>query len=162
MPTARSWSGISRGTSRALDADSRRRLGGNPLRILDSKNPAMQELIAGAPLLTEHLDAESRAHFDGARARMLDDVGIPYTINPRLVRGLDYYIAHGVRVDHRRPLGAQNAVCSGGRYDGLIAQLGGEATPGSRFRHGCRAGGRAARGRRGHARARLPPTCTWW
>jgi len=117
-----------------LDADSRRRLGGNPLRILDSKNPQMQELIAGAPLLTEHLDAESREHFE-ALGRMLDGVGVVYRINPRLVRGLDYY-NRTVFEWITASAGAQNAVCSGGRYDGLIAQLGGEATPAVGFAMG--------------------------
>jgi histidyl-tRNA synthetase len=110
-----------------LDADSRRRLAGNPLRILDSKNPEMQELIAAAPLLTEHLDDESRAHFE-ALGRMLAGAGVAYDINPRLVRGLDYY-NRTVFEWITASTGAQNAVCSGGRYDGLIAQLGGEATP---------------------------------
>ncbi|MGH8286817.1 MAG: histidine--tRNA ligase, partial [Steroidobacteraceae bacterium] len=110
-----------------LDADSRRRLEGNPLRILDSKNPAMQSLIGGAPLLTEHLDAESRAHFDALR-KALDELGIPYEVNPRLVRGLDYY-SRTVFEWITDALGAQDAVCSGGRFDGLIAQLGGEPTP---------------------------------
>jgi histidyl-tRNA synthetase len=117
-----------------LDADSRRRLGGNPLRILDSKNPDMQELIAGAPLLTEHLDAESRQHFE-ALGRMLDGAGVRYDINPRLVRGLDYY-NRTVFEWITASTGAQNAVCSGGRYDGLIAQLGGEATPAVGFAMG--------------------------
>jgi histidyl-tRNA synthetase len=117
-----------------LDADSRRRLTGNPLRILDSKNPEMQELIAGAPLLTEHLDAESREHFE-ALGRMLDGVRVAYTINPRLVRGLDYY-NRTVFEWITAASGAQNAVCSGGRYDGLIAQLGGEATPAVGFAMG--------------------------
>jgi len=110
-----------------LDDDSRRRLGGNPLRILDSKNPAMREVIAGAPMITDHLDAESAAHFARLRAR-LEEVGIPYVVNPRLVRGLDYYsrtVFEWVTTD----LGSQDAVCSGGRYDGLVAQLGGEAVP---------------------------------
>jgi len=110
-----------------LDADSRRRLAGNPLRILDSKNPDMQELIAGAPLLTEHLDTESRAHFE-ALCAALDAMGIAYRVNPRLVRGLDYY-SRTVFEWITDALGAQDAVCSGGRYDGLIAQLGGEPTP---------------------------------
>jgi histidyl-tRNA synthetase len=110
-----------------LDADSQRRLEGNPLRVLDSKNPDMQELISGAPLLTEHLDAESRVHFDGLCA-MLRAVGVPYDINPRLVRGLDYY-NRTVFEWVTSSTSAQNAVCSGGRYDGLIAQLGGDATP---------------------------------
>jgi len=117
-----------------LDADSQRRLGGNPLRILDSKNPAMQELIQGAPLLTEHLDEESREHFAALR-RMLDGVGVAYRINPRLVRGLDYY-NRTVFEWITAATGAQNAVCSGGRYDGLIAQLGGEPTPAVGFAMG--------------------------
>jgi histidyl-tRNA synthetase len=111
----------------ALDEDSRRRLQGNPLRILDSKNPAMQALIAGAPLLPASLDAESRAHFE-ALCAALDELGIAYTVNPRLVRGLDYY-SRSVFEWVTDALGAQDAVCSGGRYDGLVTQLGGEATP---------------------------------
>ncbi|MCS6947749.1 MAG: histidine--tRNA ligase [Steroidobacteraceae bacterium] len=110
-----------------LDADSRQRLHANPLRILDSKNPQMQPLIAGAPVLTEYLDPESRAHFAELCA-MLDALGIPYRVNPRLVRGLDYY-SRTVFEWTTTALGAQDAVCSGGRYDGLIAQLGGEPTP---------------------------------
>jgi histidyl-tRNA synthetase len=113
--------------SDALDEDSRRRLGGNPLRILDSKNPAMREIIAGAPLITDHLDAESAAHFARLRAH-LDEAGIRYEVNPRLVRGLDYY-SRTVFEWVTSELGAQDAVCSGGRYDGLVAQLGGEPTP---------------------------------
>jgi len=111
----------------ALDADSRRRLQGNPLRILDSKNPALRVLIDAAPVLTDYLDDESRQHFDSLRA-MLDGIGVAYTINPRLVRGLDYY-SRTVFEWITDALGAQDAVCSGGRYDGLIGQLGGEATP---------------------------------
>ncbi len=111
----------------ALDGDSRRRLQGNPLRILDSKNPALRALIDGAPVLTDYLDDESRQHFDALRA-MLDGIGVAYTINPRLVRGLDYY-SRTVFEWITDALGAQDAVCSGGRYDGLISQLGGEATP---------------------------------
>jgi histidyl-tRNA synthetase len=117
-----------------LDADSQRRLTGNPLRILDSKNPDMQELLRGAPLLTECLDGESREHFAQLRA-MLDGVGIAYEINPRLVRGLDYY-NRTVFEWITQSTAAQNAVCSGGRYDGLIAQLGGEATPAVGFAMG--------------------------
>jgi histidyl-tRNA synthetase len=117
-----------------LDADSRRRLGGNPLRILDSKNPELQELIRGAPLLTDHLDAESREHF-AALCAMLDAVGVGYQINPRLVRGLDYY-NRTVFEWITASASAQNAVCSGGRYDGLIAQLGGDATPAVGFAMG--------------------------
>ncbi|MEY4848292.1 MAG: hypothetical protein RLZZ36_1405 [Pseudomonadota bacterium] len=118
----------------SLDADSQRRLEGNPLRILDSKNPAMQSLIAGAPLLTDYLDEASRAHFEGLRA-LLDAIGIPYTVNPRLVRGLDYY-SRTVFEWVTDALGAQDAVCSGGRYDGLIAQLGGDPTPAIGFAMG--------------------------
>jgi histidyl-tRNA synthetase len=117
-----------------LDADSRRRLTGNPLRVLDSKNPEMQELIGGAPLLTEHLDPESRGHFE-ALCEMLGAVGVAYEINPRLVRGLDYY-NRTVFEWITSSTGAQNAVCSGGRYDGLIAQLGGDATPAVGFAMG--------------------------
>jgi histidyl-tRNA synthetase len=110
-----------------LDADSLKRLEGNPLRILDSKNPELKDLIEGAPLLPEYLDAPSRAHFNGL-LRHLDAVGIPYILNPRLVRGLDYY-SHTVFEWLTTELGSQGAVCSGGRYDGLVAQLGGESTP---------------------------------
>jgi histidyl-tRNA synthetase len=110
-----------------LDEDSLRRLERNPLRILDSKNPEMRELIAAAPLLSEHLDAESRAHFERVQ-ELLTDIGVPFAINPRLVRGLDYY-SRTVFEWLTDKLGAQSAVCSGGRYDGLVAQLGGHATP---------------------------------
>jgi histidyl-tRNA synthetase len=117
-----------------LDSDSRRRLLGNPLRVLDSKNPDMHELIGGAPLLTEYLDDESRAHFETLCA-MLRAVGVAYEINPRLVRGLDYY-NRTVFEWITASTGAQNAVCSGGRYDGLISQLGGDATPAVGFAMG--------------------------
>ena len=117
-----------------LDADSQRRLTGNPLRVLDSKAPQMQEVIRGAPLLTEYLDAESRAHFE-ALCSMLRSAGVSYEINPRLVRGLDYY-NRTVFEWITASTGAQNAVCSGGRYDGLIAQLGGDATPAIGFAMG--------------------------
>ena len=110
-----------------LDADSQRRLGGNPLRILDSKNPAMQAVVSGAPLLSEYLDPESREHFDAICAT-LAAMGVDYVIDPRLVRGLDYY-SRTVFEWVTDALGSQNAICSGGRYDGLITQLGGEATP---------------------------------
>jgi len=123
-----------RGHHAKLDADSQRRLEGNPLRILDSKNPDMQAIIAGAPLLPEHLDAESRQHFEALRG-MLDSLGIAYEVNPRLVRGLDYY-SRTVFEWITDALGAQDAVCSGGRYDGLITQLGGEATPAIGFAMG--------------------------
>jgi histidyl-tRNA synthetase len=112
----------------ALDEDSRRRLSGNPLRILDSKNPEMQRLIAGAPLLIDSLDAESREHFDGLCAR-LRGAGVDYVVEPRLVRGLDYY-TRTVFEWTTDALGSQSAVCAGGRYDGLVAQLGGTDTPG--------------------------------
>jgi len=116
-----------RGHERALDDDSRRRLGGNPLRVLDSKNPAMAEIVAAAPSLADYLDEESSAHFASLRAQ-LDGVGIEYRVNPRLVRGLDYY-SRTVFEWVTNDLGAQDAVCSGGRYDGLVAQLGGEPVP---------------------------------
>ena len=117
-----------------LDADSRRRLEGNPLRILDSKNPEMREIIASAPVLTEHLDAESREHFD-ALCATLAAIGIEYHVNPRLVRGLDYY-SRTVFEWTTDALGSQDAVCAGGRYDGLIAHLGGESTPAIGFAMG--------------------------
>ena len=120
--------------SDALDADGRRRLEGNPLRILDSKHPPTQEIVKNAPVLTEHLDAESQAHFAELRAG-LDALGIPYTVNPRLVRGLDYY-SRTVFEWITDALGSQDAVCSGGRYDGLISQLGGEPTPAIGFAMG--------------------------
>jgi histidyl-tRNA synthetase len=111
----------------ALDADSLRRLDSNPMRILDSKNPAMREVIAGAPALSDHLDAASQEHFERFRD-LLDACGIPYQVDPRLVRGLDYY-TRTVFEWTTTALGSQDAVCSGGRYDGLVAQLGGEPTP---------------------------------
>ena len=117
-----------------LDEDSRRRLNGNPLRILDSKNPDLRELIAAAPLLADSLDPESQAHF-AALCAALAAMGIEFTINPRLVRGLDYY-SRTVFEWITDALGAQDAVCSGGRYDGLITQLGGEATPAIGFAMG--------------------------
>jgi len=118
----------------ALDADSKRRLEGNPLRILDSKIPTTQAIVANAPLLTEHLDPESQAHFAELKAG-LDALGIAYSVNPRLVRGLDYY-SRTVFEWITDALGSQDAVCSGGRYDGLIAQLGGEPTPAIGFAMG--------------------------
>jgi histidyl-tRNA synthetase len=113
-----------RGHYERLDEDSRRRLETNPLRILDSKNPELAEVIAGAPALWDDLGEESRAHFEELRAR-LDSAGVPYTRNPRLVRGLDYY-SRTVFEWVTTELGAQGTVCAGGRYDGLIAQLGGK------------------------------------
>ena len=117
-----------------LDEDSRRRLRTNPMRVLDSKNPEMREVIAGAPVIIDHLGAESRAHFDDFRDG-LDAAGIRYEINPRLVRGLDYYnrtVFEWITDD----LGAQGTVCAGGRYDGLVAQLGGRHTPAVGFAMG--------------------------
>jgi histidyl-tRNA synthetase len=111
-----------------LDEDSRRRLTGNPLRILDSKNPAMQKIIAGAPLLAESLDDESRRHFEALCAQ-LQSAGIDYHVEPHLVRGLDYY-TRTVFEWTTDALGSQSTVCAGGRYDGLVAQLGGTHTPG--------------------------------
>ncbi len=110
-----------------LDEDSQRRLYTNPLRILDSKNPAMAELIAGAPKLNEHLDEESRRHFEQL-LELLDAAGVAYTINPCLVRGLDYYSKTVFEWVTDR-LGAQGTVCAGGRFDGLVEQLGGKPTP---------------------------------
>lgn len=110
-----------------LDEDSLRRLENNPLRILDSKNPDMRAVIADAPLLTDYLDDESRAHFEYL-VRGLELHGISYDINPRLVRGLDYY-SRTVFEWTTEELGAQGAVCAGGRYDALVALLGGKETP---------------------------------
>lgn len=111
----------------ALDPEALRRLHENPLRILDSKHPDTAAVARVAPTLLDDLDAESRAHFDGLLAR-LDALGIAYTHNPRLVRGLDYY-THTVFEWITDELGAQGTVCAGGRYDGLVEQLGGRATP---------------------------------
>lgn len=110
-----------------LDEDARRRMHSNPLRVLDSKNPAMQAVIEGAPRLFDDLDEESLRHFDGLQT-ILRGLGIGYEIKPRLVRGLDYY-NHTVFEWTTDRLGAQAAVCAGGRYDGLIAQLGGKSAP---------------------------------
>lgn len=115
------------GHADVLDADSRRRLHSNPLRILDSKVPAMQPVIEGAPHLSQFLGEASKAHFDGLRA-VLDAAGLEYRINPRLVRGMDYYnltVFEWVTDQ----LGSQGTVCGGGRYDGLFEQLGGKAAP---------------------------------
>ncbi|NNC67974.1 MAG: histidine--tRNA ligase [Gammaproteobacteria bacterium] len=114
-----------------LDKEAKQRLHTNPLRVLDSKNPEMQEIIHNAPSLLEHLDAESVEHFLQLQ-KLLDAANIQYTINPRLVRGLDYYsktvfewVAEG--------LGAQATICAGGRYDGLVEQLGGKPCPAAGF-----------------------------
>ena len=117
-----------------LDEEAQRRLYTNPLRILDSKNPTMQEMIVGAPKLLDHLGAESMAHFEGVQ-QVLRDVGLPYEINPRLVRGLDYYNLTVFEWVTDR-LGAQGTVCAGGRYDGLVEQLGGKPTPACGFAMG--------------------------
>jgi histidyl-tRNA synthetase len=111
----------------ALDEDSRRRLDSNPLRILDSKNPAMQGLIEAAPRLPDYLDNESREHF-AQLCTLLDAAGLEYEINPRLVRGLDYY-SNTVFEWVTDQLGAQGTICAGGRYDGLVEYLGGKPTP---------------------------------
>ncbi|MCS6809909.1 MAG: histidine--tRNA ligase [Tepidimonas sp.] len=111
-----------------LDEDARRRLYTNPLRILDTKNPAMQALVEQAPRLLDHLGATSRAHFETVCA-LLQAQGIAYRVNPRLVRGLDYY-QHTVFEFVTTSLGAQGTVCAGGRYDGLVAELGGKPAPG--------------------------------
>lgn len=117
-----------------LDEDSQRRLQSNPLRVLDSKNADTQALLADAPKLADYLDEQARAHFEGLRA-LLDAAGVPYVINPRLVRGLDYY---GLTVFEwvTDRLGAQGTVCAGGRYDGLVEQLGGKTAPAVGFAMG--------------------------
>jgi len=117
-----------------LDEDSLRRLDSNPLRILDSKNPTMQTLIENAPQLLNHLDEESHRHFNDLQT-LLKEAGIDYVVNPRLVRGLDYYnrtVFEWVTTE----LGAQGTVCAGGRYDGLVEQIGGRATPAVGFAMG--------------------------
>ena len=115
------------GVKNALDEDSIRRLDHNPLRILDSKNPEMQAIVAAAPLMLDYLDDESSEHFQALKG-LLDAAGVSYTVNPRLVRGLDYY-SRTVFEWVTDALGSQGAVCSGGRYDGLVEKLGGRATP---------------------------------
>lgn len=117
-----------------LDEDGKRRLYSNPLRILDTKNPALQEIVEAAPKLIDYLGEESRAHFEGVQA-LLRDMGIPFRINPRLVRGLDYY-NHTVFEWITEQLGAQGTICAGGRYDGLITQLGGKPQPACGFAMG--------------------------
>ena len=110
-----------------LDQDSLRRLEQNPLRILDSKNPDLKELVAGAPVMLDYLDEESAQHFEELKA-FLDAADLPYKVNPRLVRGLDYY-NRTVFEWVTDALGSQGAVCSGGRYDGLVEKLGGRPVP---------------------------------
>jgi histidyl-tRNA synthetase len=115
------------GVKNQLDEDSIRRLDQNPLRILDSKNPEMQQIVAAAPVMLDYLDDESAEHFEALKD-LLDAAGVDYTINPRLVRGLDYY-SRTVFEWVTDALGSQGAVCSGGRYDGLVEKLGGRTTP---------------------------------
>lgn len=117
-----------------LDAEAKRRLHSNPLRILDTKNPAMQDMVNGAPKLLDYLGEESLAHFNGVR-KILDHNNIPYVINPRLVRGLDYY-NRTVFEWVTDSLGSQGTVCAGGRYDPLIASFGGKPTPAVGFAMG--------------------------
>ena len=117
-----------------LDAEAKRRLHTNPLRILDTKNPAMQELVNNAPKLLDYLEAESLAHFEGVR-KILDHNNVQYTVNPRLVRGIDYY-NRTVFEWVTDKLGAQGTICAGGRYDPLIEMFGGKATPGVGFAMG--------------------------
>jgi len=117
-----------------LDEDSKRRLSSNPLRILDTKVPETQALLVDAPKLADHLDEASKVHFEGLKAR-LDAAGIPYVINPKLVRGLDYY-SKTVFEWVTDKLGAQGTVCAGGRYDGLVEQMGGKPTAGVGFAMG--------------------------
>ena len=117
-----------------LDEEARRRLYTNPLRILDTKNPVLQEMCMAAPKLIDYLGAESLAHFEGVQ-QILRDAGIPFTVNPRLVRGLDYYNLTVFEWVTDK-LGAQGTVCAGGRYDGLVEQLGGKATPACGFAMG--------------------------
>ncbi len=117
-----------------LDEDARRRLHTNPLRVLDSKNPAMQSIIAGAPRLLDFLGADSIRHFEGVQG-ILKDAAIPYTIDARLVRGLDYYNLTVFEWITDK-LGAQGTVCGGGRYDGLIEQIGGKPAPAAGFAMG--------------------------
>lgn len=117
-----------------LDEDSLRRLETNPLRILDSKNPETQKVLEDAPSLWEHISEDSREHFETLK-KLLDEAGLPYRVNTRLVRGLDYY---GKTVFEwvTDALGAQGTVCAGGRYDGLVEQLGGKSTPAVGFAMG--------------------------
>ncbi|MBN2606062.1 MAG: histidine--tRNA ligase [Thiotrichales bacterium] len=117
-----------------LDEDSLRRLETNPLRVLDSKNPDMKSVIENAPKLMDHLDEASKTHFEQLKT-YLDDLGVDYVVNPNLVRGLDYYnktVFEWVTTE----LGAQGTVCAGGRYDGLVEQIGGKSTPASGFAMG--------------------------
>jgi histidyl-tRNA synthetase len=120
-----------RAHSGALDEDSRRRLDSNPLRILDTKSPQMREIVAEAPSLLDYLDEESLTHFLRLRD-LLEAAGLPYEVNPRLVRGLDYYCKTVFEWVSER-VGTQGTVCAGGRYDGLTEQLGGRSVAGAGF-----------------------------
>jgi histidyl-tRNA synthetase len=117
-----------------LDEDSQRRLTTNPLRILDSKSSKTQEILRGAPVLADFMDNESKQHFEGLQG-LLDDNGIAYEVNPNIVRGLDYY-NKTVFEWITTTLGSQGTVCGGGRYDGLVEQLGGKPSPGVGFAMG--------------------------
>ncbi len=117
-----------------LDEDSIRRLERNPMRILDSKNPALQELLQDSPSLQDHLGRDSMQHFDEFKS-LLDAMEVPYVVNPRLVRGLDYY-SHTVFEWITDELGAQGTICAGGRYDGLVEIQGGKPWPGVGFAMG--------------------------
>ena len=117
-----------------LDEDSKRRLTTNPLRVLDSKNLDVQAILGDAPRLLDHLDAESQAHFERLKA-LLDAAGVRYVVNPKLVRGLDYY-NRTVFEWMTDALGSQGTICGGGRYDGLVEQLGGHATTACGFAMG--------------------------
>jgi histidyl-tRNA synthetase len=118
----------------ALDGDAKRRMHTNPLRVLDSKNPVVQEATQGAPVLMDYLGEASLAHFDGLK-KLLGLAGIPFSVNPRLVRGLDYYNLTVFEWITDK-LGAQGTVCAGGRYDGLFEQVGGKPTPAVGFAAG--------------------------
>ena len=117
-----------------LDEDCKRRMHTNPLRVLDTKNAEIQAILADAPKLSDYLDEESKQHFQGL-CELLDSVGIEYTVNQRLVRGLDYY-NRTVFEWITESLGAQGTICGGGRYDGLVEQLGGKSTPAVGFAMG--------------------------
>lgn len=117
-----------------LDADAKNRLHSNPMRILDSKNPALKELIANAPVIKDYLSEEAQQHFQGL-CKILDACGLAYVINPKLVRGLDYY-THNVFEWVTDDLGAQGTICAGGRYDRLVEMQGGKPTPATGFAMG--------------------------
>ena len=118
----------------SLDEESKRRMFSNPLRVLDTKSPQVQEILQHAPTLADYFGEETKAHFNGLKA-LLDAAGIAYQVNERLVRGLDYY-NYTVFEWVTESLGAQGTICGGGRYDGLVEQLGGQATPAVGFAMG--------------------------